>query len=50
MVGTPRLGAGTFARLANAEVPKDRHPEAEITFLTGGAEPEKLRVVLDQRC
>ena len=50
MVGTPGQGAGTFARLGNGEVDKDLHPVAEIAFPSGAGAPEKLRVVLDQRC
>jgi hypothetical protein len=50
MVGTSGLGIGTFARLANGDVAKNLYPVAEIVFPTGGGQPEKLRVVLDQRC
>lgn len=50
MVGTSGLGVGTFARLANDEVVKDQHPVAEIAFPTADGTPEKLHIVLDQRC
>jgi hypothetical protein len=52
-VGTPGLGAGTFAMLEfEGRIPKNVHPKAEIEFPPAGPgkAPERLTVTLSKRC
>jgi len=51
-VGTPGMGAGTFATLVYVTnpviVPKECHPLAEIEF--PGKKAVRTKVILDARC
>jgi len=50
-VGIPGLGAGTFASLNCASVPKDLHPVAEVEYpAKDGGQAIRQRYTLDQRC
>jgi hypothetical protein len=52
LIGTPGLGNGTFAAVANGIVPKDVHPVAEFEFpnKSEGGPPVKARFSLSERC
>jgi hypothetical protein len=51
-VGTPGVGAGSFASFGNDDVAKDVHPVAEFVFQSKvpGGKPITKKVTLDQRC
>jgi hypothetical protein len=50
-LGTPGLGAGTFAWQGYEKVPKGVHPVAEFEFPAAAAKgPIKAKLVLDHRC
>ena len=50
VVGTPGLGAGTFARVATDAVPAMAHPRAEFEFRGEKGTTKKVTVALNGRC
>lgn len=51
-IGTPGLGAGSFANMQNDDIPETAHPRADIRFRSrsGEAKPIEVHVDLDDRC
>jgi hypothetical protein len=49
-IGAQGLGAGTCTAIRIEDVPKDKHPVADIAFPSKGKPGKSVRVVLNHRC